>query len=596
MCNIKGMLSVVICKFVNYSFSVFEYEYMNVKKLGLAAFVLLNASLLKAQSEYLPIHGKVANFIERYKILNPNDTILKYQVIQPFKASEVIPRLAIIENLNKSNQIATPLSRSDADELSSILDGYAEYAPQHKTEEPKGVFVSNSHLYESHSEKGDFHIDPLLDYQWGKANGGRSIYQKSFGLSFHGNLHKKFVYYGEYTYNRERDPQYVVDYTTAHSSLPGIYKYSIHGKEGKEYYRYNNFRGGIAYQAGNHFDFQLAYDKLFIGDGIRSLFISDFSSPYFYFKASATAGKVRYTTGVAKTTGPWGVIDNGLGISGKPTNYVFYQYVTWQTTRWLRLGFHENNNFNSHINGGFQIGMLNPFIFNRSMSSNVGNSGKSSIGLDFNANIRKRVSVYGQLLINEFVSDHFFSLGKSSWRNKRALQLGIKYDNAFSLQNFNLQAEVNTARPFTYTDKWVVNNFTNNNLPLAHPLGANFSELLGRASYHPISKLFLDVTFMYYAKGLDMTSNGTSTGANYGGDLLRPYLDHLAAQELSTGDGIKAKNYFITTNASYEFAPNFYLDGSFTYRKYKVETIPDTKDQFFSFGFRWNMSKRNFLF
>jgi hypothetical protein len=59
------------------------------------------------------------------------------------------------------------------------------------------------------------------------------------------------------------------------------------------------------------------------------------------------------------------------------------------------------------------------------------------------------------------------------------LQLGAKYINALGIKNLDLQLEYNRVRPFTYSHRDSVANYTHYNQPMAHPLGANFSETIG---------------------------------------------------------------------------------------------------------------------
>ena len=54
------------------------------------------------------------------------------------------------------------------------------------------------------------------------------------------------------------------------------------------------------------------------------------------------------------------------------------------------------------------------------------------------------------------------------------IQLGAKYIDAFGIKNLDLQLEYNRVRPFTYSHRDSVANYTHYNQPLAHPLGANF--------------------------------------------------------------------------------------------------------------------------
>jgi len=552
----------------------------------------------QAQTDYIPIGDPQEAFLNRLDIKFRNNPQLRFTTLKPYDRKRVTEQLWIIDSLDKAGEIPDVLTDIDRKDLHYYLDVNKQWTPSHQGSNTGEKLFEQSplptHLYESYSEKGSFVLDPMLTAQFGK-NESIKTYQGSIGLTMHGDIADKVGFYGSYTYNSERDPLYLQDYIAARKAVPGIAAFST-GSNGK--INYSDFRLGVTTHAGKHLDFQLAYDQLNIGEGVRSLYLSNFGSPYLFFKAHAQIGHVSYTTGFARTFAPYEIIDNGLKDQGRPSNYMVFHYFSWQASKWLKFGFYENNMFNNEKNGGIQLGMLNPFIFNRAMSQNVGNSGKSSIGLDFKANVAKRVEVYGTLLINEFVAKEFFNYGGGDWRNKHALQLGAKYVDAFTIKNLDLQAEYNWVRPYTYTDKWAVNNFVHYNQPLAHPLGANFHELIGTLNYRPIPKLYITGKIIGYKKGLDTLSEFAISKATLnGGDLFRPYTDTRAQDDnVKVGDGIPLNALYGSLNVAYQLFHNLFVDGNFTIRNADIDGLPKNHTKFFSFGIRWNMNRRAFDF
>jgi len=72
------------------------------------------------------------------------------------------------------------------------------------------------------------------------------------------------------------------------------------------------------------------------------------------------------------------------------------------------------------------------------------------------------------------------------WANKQALQLGLKSIDVLGVPNLDIQGEVNLVRPFVYTSKDNYSSYTHYNQALAHPLGANFKEIIGIVKYQPL--------------------------------------------------------------------------------------------------------------
>jgi hypothetical protein len=558
---------------------------MQIKHISVLFF--LNICLLgHAQNTPLPIDDPQTYMWQRLDIKLPDNPILRQTTVKPF-SRQMTPDALYSIGVNYSD--ITPVDAANLEKALKI-NGVINTKPYNFFDDP-------THLLSSQSKSSNIIIDPMLDYEIGQDKKGGSLFRASEGFGARGNLGRKWSYYFSYTYNMERDPQYVQDFVNARQGLPGAQTYAAVGKE-HNIYEYNDFRGGVTFQATKHVDLRAGYDQFFIGDGIRSLYLSDFAAPFYFMQLHGQVGRVSFTSVAARTIAPFGSINNGITDQNSPPNLMVFHYLSWQATRWLKLGFYENNMYNMEINGGVQIGMMNPFVFSRSMSQNVGNSGKSSIGLDAKANIAQHFQLYTQLLINEFhISEIFKTLGTSSWVNKEGIQLGGKYIDAFNVKNLDLQGEINYVRPFTYTDKWVVNNFQHDNLPLADPLGANFKDYIASARYQPFSRWYLSGMIMYYKKGLDSASYLTATTQqNWGGDIFRSYNDHNTYQDVGIGNGISAKNLLAQFLISYELAPNLFIDGGVTGRRYNVSGAPNDNTLYFNFGFRWNMRRRLFLF
>jgi hypothetical protein len=143
------------------------------------------------------------------------------------------------------------------------------------------------------------------------------------------------------------------------------------------------------------------------------------------------------------------------------------------------------------------------------------------MGLDFKSNLFDHVSLYGQFLLDEFNFKRLVAKDKW-WGNKYALQVGIKYIDI--VPNLDAQLEFNMARPFMYGHDLRANgnaNYTNYNQALAHPLGANFNEVIFIARYQPIKRLFMSLKYIYSAYGEDTINHQLNTVMNFGGDILR---------------------------------------------------------------------------
>ena len=115
---------------------------------------------------------------------------------------------------------------------------------------------------------------------------------------------------------------------------------------------------------------------------------------------------------------------------------------------------------------GLDIAYLNPIIFYRAIEQNNGSADNALLGMDFKYIPVKKLSFYGQLIFDEVVVSNLRA-GNGWWANKFGIQGGMKYINAFGINNLDIQLEGNLVRPFTYTHLSDLTNYQHFQQPLA---------------------------------------------------------------------------------------------------------------------------------
>jgi hypothetical protein len=206
----------------------------------------------------------------------------------------------------------------------------------------------------------------------------------------------------------------------------------------------------------------------------------------------------------------------------------------------------------------------------------------------------KRFQFYSQFLLDEF---NMVEAKKADgwWGNKWGVQVGGKYIDAFNIKNLDLQLETNIIRPFTYSHRDSIANYTHYNQPLAHPLGANFKELIGIARYQPAPKWLLQAKAIYYKQGKD---TGTTS---FGGNIFYPNVPPYRKNEYgyTIANGVPTKVALASMLLSYELRPNLFIEANGLYRKQTAPTnthISSRNSFTMSIGVRWNMHRREFDF
>ena len=165
--------------------------------------------------------------------------------------------------------------------------------------------------------------------------------------------------------------------------------------------------------------------------------------------------------------------------------YAVIHHLDVNIAKWLNVGLFESIVFGRKDH--FDFSYLNPVIFYRSIEQQNGSDDNALAGMDLKANVAKRFQFYGQLLLDEFKLSEIKN-NRGWWANKFGMQMGVKYIDALGIKNLDLQLEHNRVRPFTYSHRDSVANYTHYNQPLAHPLMENFKEVIAILRYQPAPK------------------------------------------------------------------------------------------------------------
>jgi len=454
--------------------------------------------------------------------------------------------------------------------------------------------IFNEHLVEIHKEDHSFYVDFLPDFVIGKEMLGadkRTTWLNTRGIQVGLNIKDKFTFYANAFENQGVFPNYLTDYIERSGVIPGQGN-TKHLSNNKKDWMYAT--ASLTYDFNDYFQTTLAYDKNHIGDGYRSLLLSDFSSNYAHLKFTGKIGNVQYTSIWAYMNDPRNPrVDslNSGGRFGDGSKWGAFQYLDYNATNRLSIGFFQavvwaNRNEAGHR--GFDFNYINPIIFLRPVESNNSTSpDKMFLGLNAKYKVLDNITGYGQFLLGEFTAKEFFA-GNGYAHNKWGTQLGVKGFNIFKVQNLNFLAEYNVVRPYTYQHFVSISNYSNNGEPLAHPRGANFKELIGMANYS-WNRFDFSVQGVYSRFGTD-----PDPLTNMGGDIFQSYRSIPNMYDNYIGQGVKNDLYYADVKAAYVLNPKYNLrfELGYTQRYNKIEGAPTEKSGVIRFGLR--SSFRNF--
>jgi len=553
---------------------------------ALFVFTILSNSVF-AQNTYLLQGSKENILIERLEVLGQKDSILNFSKTKPLNRLQLIRGAMTF----KQNHPGIILSKTDEYNLQSLYLNNIEYLPEEqriaiKSKKPIGRFYTTpANLYEVHVKDFDLVINPIIQFQYMKeSDNDESLFLNSRGVGIRGRIANKIGFAASIIDNQERDPIYVQAWEDKYQAVPGAGYYKDFKGTGFDYF---DARGYFTFNVTKYIDVAFGYDRNFIGNGYRSLFLSDFSNNTLFLKLNTRIWKFNYQNLFMELqqTEPRGP-DRLLR-----KKYAVFHHLDVNVTKKLNIGLFEGVMFGR--SNHFEFGYLNPVIFYRSIEQQNGSFDNSVAGIDFKLNTLRQVQFYGQFLLDEF---NLSQIKKNNgwWANKWGLQLGAKYINAFGIKNLDLQLEHNRVRPFTYSHRDSIANYTHYNQPLAHPLGANFSEVIGILRYQPAPKWTILAKAMYWKQGLDTGSR--SFGSNIFLPNVPPYRQGDYGYDIVSG--IESKTTFTSLLLSYELKENLFIEGSLTHRKFDVaaNTSLSSSTTIISFGIRWNMYRRLFEF
>jgi hypothetical protein len=340
--------------------------------------------------------------------------------------------------------------------------------------------------------------------------------------------------------------------------------------------------GYLAYQPNKFMQFQFGNGRNFIGDGYRSFVLSDVSSPTTYLKMKVDFWKLQYTNIWMWNTEP--SMSSSLNPNEHARKYIAAHYLSLNINQKLNIGFFETAI--STGENGFDAGFLNPVIFYRSVEFNRGeDAGNAIIGLTTKYKLNPSISLYSQLIIDEFSIGNLKDL--SDWRNKFALQLGAKYFHAFGVKDLFMQFEYNYARPYTFAHKSAILNYGNYSQPMGHLWGANFYELITILRYKK-DRWSFNGKLIFGKKGYDFEDELVS----YGGNIYQSYEDRFSDVGNELAQGNSSTIFLADIQGSYLLNPsnNLNLFAGLTYRKFSLKApliaVPSGNTLWFSAGIR----------
>lgn len=459
----------------------------------------------------------------------------------------------------------------------------------------------NENMLDVQGENYWFHLDPVVDLSIGKENDiSNNTYNNTRGIKVEGGLANRIGFTSTIFESQGRFAKYFNDWALYRKPKNDGYAIvpsrDISKSFKKGAFDYPLATGYVSFDPFKFMNIQFGHDKNFIGEGYRSLFLSDVGAPYTFVKINTKFWKIQYTN-----LWTWLRDINTETADGEPyrRKYMALHYLSWNATKNLNFGLFESVTWAKTNERSFDAQYLNPVVVYRNIEyANGSKGGNVLMGVSASYRLKKTAKIYSQFILDEMVMSEFFK-DSGFWANKYGFQIGGKYYNAFKINNLNVQVEYNQVQPYTYSHSRSSLYYGHANQALAHLWESNFKEFTFITSYQK-RRWFGSAKVIMGSKGFDI--NSETDAFSYGGDIFRDNSERTGQYNIKLGQGNKASISIGELQAGYLINPatNLKIYASVLYRNFKTPTpnaIFDNKTTtWFNIGLRTDLNNWYFDF
>lgn len=413
------------------------------------------------------------------------------------------------------------------------------------------------------------------------------------GAEFKAHLGNKFSFSTRLYENQGVFVDYVDDYINRTVVVPGHAPAKRSGTNGHDF---AYATGYLSLSPWQFLNLQLGHGKHFVGEGYRSLLLSDNAPPYPFFKLTSTFGQFQYSALFTQLqgfyTGYWNYGSAVLAYHFR--KHATFNYLSWTPHHRVEVGLFEGimwqTTDTATYTNEFDVNFFNPVIFTRLPEYGLNDENNMLLGANVRIKVLREVQLYGQFVLDN-IDFEKMSDGDNYFQNKTGYQLGCKVYDAFfgylPWQKLFFRLEYNEVAPYTYAHSTPVQNFSHLNQPLAHPLGAGFKESVLVLRYH------LWDFFVEYQRN-NATTSADENGNYYGSNIF--VSDEAAWQGTDSygneiGQGREATITFSRLRVGFLLNPRTNLHLFVGTDKRNWKTAAETKESSYTyFGIRTNLN------
>ncbi len=429
----------------------------------------------------MPIDRRILRIIFIFSILVGFVNIAKSQPVNYPLGKEMSDRTEHFL-LSKSPNIHTGFKpiiasqdfKNQVDTALYLLDGRNEFYTKHKNYWlTRKLFFDDFVSVEKKQFK--FYVNPLLNVESGQIQDSvNRMLINTRGIEFKGEIGTNVAFYSSFYENYSQFRPYIHQWSLNRLVVPGQGAHKSTAATA-QFLDYSMATSYLSYAPTENLKLQLGYGKHFVGEGYRSMLLSDNAFNYPYLRADYQWKDVKYTTVFAE-------------FQDFATKYYFphtkkhsaFNYLSYNFLDRIELGIFEGaiyqtNDTANYVNK-FSADYFVPIIGVRTLAQQKSRNHNILAGANLKIKLTK-----GGILYAQYASD-------LQGTERFAWQAGVKFFDVLHgvLPNHKLffQAEFNKATSSIYThDSIPYQSWTHYNQELAHPFGTRFDEFVVVARY-----------------------------------------------------------------------------------------------------------------
>ncbi|NNC95707.1 MAG: hypothetical protein HKN92_09105, partial [Chitinophagales bacterium] len=326
-----------------------------------AILFLFSCGSALSQGSFQPLGSDSYHILDRFNIKYGSGFSLLHPTSKPYSKKYIGSFISYLDSFESEMSIV------DQKNLYYLKLDNAEWLREpilSKKPIAKYFYREPADLYSVNTKDFILKVNPVLQFSLSREKDNSDfLFHNTRGLELRAYIKRKVGFYTYLTENQMRLPLYSSTRIDERQAVPGEGFYKNFRTNAYDYF---SASGYVTFNVIDHFDIQFGHGKNFIGNGHRSILLSDFSNNYFYLKIQTSVWKIRYQNIFAEMEQQYERGADKL----LEKKYAAFHHLNIDVTPWLDIGVFEGVIFNRSEH--FELQYLNPLIFYRSIEQELG--------------------------------------------------------------------------------------------------------------------------------------------------------------------------------------------------------------------------------